>query len=56
MKKNLSIQFLCFRNCDFLVDLEDCLLIFDDSCKEIYSEKTSVKLENACRHKNIDTI
>ena len=56
MKKKLSIQFLRFQNFDFLADLEDCLLIFDDSCEEIYSDKTFVKLATAGRHKNIDTI
>ena len=56
MKKKLSIQFLRFQNFDFLADLEDCLFIFDDSCEEIYSDKTFVKLATAGRHKNIDTI
>ena len=56
MTKKLSIQFLHFQNFDFLVDLEDCLLIFDDSCEEIYSVKTFVKLATAGRLKDIDTI
>ena len=56
MRKKLSIQFVRFQNFDFIIDLEDCLLIFDDSCEEIYSDKTFVKLATAGRHKNIDTI
>ena len=56
MKKKLSIQYPRFQNFDFLVDLEDFLLIFDDSCEEIYSKKTFVKLATAGRHKIINTI
>ena len=55
-KKKLSIQLLQFRDFDFLFDLEDCLLIFADSCEKIYSDKTFVKLATDGRHKNIDTI
>ena len=56
MRKELSIKFVRFQNFDFLVELEDCLLIFDDSCDEIYSEKTFVKLATAGRQRTIDTI
>ena len=42
MRKKLSIQFVRFQNFDYLIDLEDCLLIFDDSCEEIYSDKMFV--------------
>ena len=56
LRKKLSVQFLRFQNFDFLMNLEDCLLIFDDSCEEFYSNKTFVKLATAGRDKNIATI
>ena len=56
MRKKLSVQFLRFQNFDFLVNLEDCLLIFDDTCEEFSSDKTFVKLATAGRDKNIGTI
>ena len=40
IKKNFSIQFLHFQNADFLVGLEDFLLIFDDSCEEQNKKKS----------------
>ena len=54
MRKKLSFQFLRFKNFDFPIDLKDCLLIFDDSCEKIYSDKTFLKLAAAGRHRNID--
>ena len=46
VKKKLSIKFLRLQSVVFLVDLKDCVLIFNDSCEEIYSNKTCVKLAN----------
>ena len=37
-------------------NLENCLLIIDDSCEEIYNDKEFVKLATAGRHKNINVI
>ena len=36
--------------------LEDCLLVFDDSCGEVYQEKEFVKLAVAGRRKKVDCI
>ena len=34
----------------------NCLLVFDDSCEEIFNNKESSKLATAGRHKNIKVI
>ena len=37
-------------------NFENCLLIIDDSCEEIYNDKEFVKLATAGRHKKINVI
>ena len=37
-------------------NLENCLLIIDDSCEEIYNDNELVKLATAGHHKNINVI
>ena len=41
---------------EFLQNTENCLLIFDDSCEEIFIDKEFVKLATAGQHKNINDI
>lgn len=52
----LNIQFMRFTNFDVTKDLENCLLIFDDSCEEIYNEKEFVKIATSGRHRNLNVI
>ena len=54
--KHLNIVFKKFTNLEFLQNTENCLLIFDDSCEEIFNDKAFVKLATAGRHKNINVI
>ena len=34
-------------------NLRDCMIVFDDTCEEIFNEKDFVKLATAGRHKNV---
>ena len=56
LERNLNIQFKKFTSFEFISELEDCLLVFDDSCEEIFNDKEFSKLATAGRHKNISVI
>ena len=56
MEQKLGGIFKKYANLEFLNNLENCLLIIDDSCEEIYNDKEFVKLATAGRHKKIDVI
>ena len=45
-----------FKNWEFLQNAEIFLLIFDDSCEEIFYDKEFVKLATAGRHKKMNVI
>ena len=45
--KIVDIEFLL---CLEFENLQNCLLVFDDSCEEIYQEKEFVKLAVSGRH------
>ena len=55
MGQKLGVIFKKYANLEFLNNLENCLLIIDDSCEEIYNDK-EFKLATAGRHKNINVI
>ena len=52
----IQIEFLKFAGFDRLRNIENILLVFDDSCEEIYNDKDLVKLATAGRHKSLDVI
>lgn len=56
MQSDLDIQFVPCTDFDMIENLTDCLLIFDDSCEEIYEDKRFVKIATSGRHKNIHVI
>ena len=56
LEAKLNIQFTKFSSFDLISELENCLLVFDDSCKEIFNDKEFSKLATAGRHKNISVI
>ena len=56
MEQKLGVIFKKYVNLEFLNNLENCLLIMDDSCEQIYNDKEFVKLATAGRHKNINVI
>ena len=56
IERNLNIFFTKFSGFDFISQLENCLLVFDDSCEEIFNDKEFSKLATAGRHRNISVI
>ena len=56
MEQKLGFIFKKYANLEFLNNIENCLLIIDDSCEEIYNDKEFVKLATAGRHKKINVI
>ena len=53
---SIQIEVLSFDGFDRLGNIENILLVFDDSCKENYNDKEFVKLATAGRHKGLDVI
>ena len=49
--RSVNIQFLATIDFDLIKTLENCLLVFDDSCDEIYNNKEFVDLATSGRHK-----
>ena len=56
MPEKLNIDFVPCFNFEMIKKLENCLLVFDDSCEEIYREREFVKIAVAGRHKTIHCI
>ena len=56
MAGKLNIEFVPCLDFEMIKKLENCLLVFDDSCEEIYQEKEFVKIAVAGRHKKIHCI
>ena len=56
MAKKLNIKFVPCLDITMIKKLEDYLLVFDDSCEEIYQEKEFVKLAVAGRPKKVHFI
>ena len=55
MGRRLSgrIEFIKGVNFEMISQLDNCLLIFDDSCEEIYADSRFVKLATSGRHRKI---
>ena len=56
LEAKLNIQFTKFSSFDLISELKNCLLVFEDSCEEIFNDKKFSKLAAAGRHKNISVI
>ena len=56
LEAKLNIQFTKFSSFHLISELENCLLVFDNSCEEIFNDKEFSKLATAGRHKNISVI
>ena len=56
IERKMNIQFIKFSGFEQLSELDDCLLVFDDSCEEIFNDKEFSKLATAGRHKKINVI
>ena len=53
---SIDLSFIKFNGFDSLRNLENILLVFDDSCEEICNDKDFVKLATAGRHLGLDVI
>ena len=51
-----NIDFIRFTNFDVTKSLENCLLIFDDSCEEIFNDREFLKLVTSGRHRGLHVI
>ena len=56
IERKINIQFMKFSSFEQISELDDCLLVFDDSCEEIFNDKEFSKLATAGRHKKISVI
>ena len=56
MKRNLNIYFTKFSGFEFISQLGNCLLVFEDSCEEILIDTEFSKLATTGRHKKISVI
>ena len=56
MQRYLNIEFIPCIDFDMIEKLENCLLIFDDSCEEVYDERRFSKLATSGRHKKVNVI
>ena len=52
----VNVKFMKFNGFESLRSLENVLLVFDDSCEDIYNDKEIVKLVTAGRHRGIDVM
>ena len=54
--RRIQIDFVNIDGFDRLRNIENILLVFDDSCEEIYKDKDFVKLATTGSHKGLDVI
>ena len=51
-----DIEFIKLSSFEIVNNLRDYMIVFDDTCEEIFNEKDFVKLATAGRHKNVHVI
>ena len=51
-----GIEFLKYSGLDITKNLSHCLLIYDDSCEEIFNDKEFVKIATSGRHRKLHVI
>ena len=54
--REVNVEFMNFNGLESLRNLENVLLVFDDSCEDIYNDKEFVRLATAGRYRGIDVI
>ena len=55
-KEIKGIEFLKYSGFEITKKLSDCLLVYDDSCEEIFNDQEFVKLATSGRHRRINII
>lgn len=56
LQKDVDVEFIACIDFDFIEKLSDCLLVFDDSCEEIYQDPRFLKIAISGRHKKLHVI
>ena len=56
IERKISNQFIKFSSFEQISEVDDYLLVFDDSCEETFNEKNFPKLATGGRHKKISVI
>ena len=56
IKSKIDIEFVQTLDFELIKKLNNCLLIFDDSCEEIFEEKDFCKIAVSGRHKKVHVI
>ena len=51
-----NIEFIKYSGLDITKKLSDCLLVYDDSCEEIFSDTEFVKIATSGRHRKFHVI
>ena len=54
--REVDVKFMKFDGFESVRKLENVLLVFNDSCEDIYNDKEFVRLATAGRHRGIDVI
>ena len=54
--REVIMEFMKFDGFESVRKIENVLLVFDDSCEDIYNDKEFVRLATAGRHRGIDVI
>ena len=54
--REVNVKFMKFDGFESVRKLENVLLVFNDSCEDIYNDKEFVRLATAGRHRGIDVI
>lgn len=55
-KKMPSIQFVRYAGFEITHELSNCLLVYDDSCEEIFNDYEFVKIATSGRHRQLHVI
>ena len=56
LEAKLNIQFTKKSSFDLISELENCPLVFDNSCEDFFNDKEFPKLATTGRHKDISVI
>ena len=51
-----NVKFIKFNGFESIRDLENFLLVFEDSCEDVDDDKEFVSLATAVRHRGIDVL
>ena len=50
-KHKIVIEFIQLSSFEIVINLRDCMIVFDDTCEKVFNEKNFVKVASAGRNK-----